>query len=138
VTLLVTIQVEGFHMATSAKERQQKHRERLRNQGKKQLLVTLEPKAFKALDRICKKNGFTHNQGINDTLLQAVAGVKARETDKQIKARIKAEMDLKKVEAEKLKLEKELAETLVAMEKMGKKLTVMKPGEDGVYKPDAV
>ncbi len=137
-------------MAISAKERQQKHRERLRNQGKKQLLVTLEPKAFEALVRICKKNGFTHNQGINDTLLQAVAGVKARETDKDVRTRIRAETALKKAEAqkikeetaqksaevEKIKQERWLLETVIGMGKQDKKLTLMKPSEDGVYKPD--
>jgi len=58
-------------MAMTAKERQKLRRERLRAEGKKQMIITLDPDVSEKLADKCDKEGLTYSQGINALLRES-------------------------------------------------------------------
>jgi hypothetical protein len=57
-------------MAKSARERMQEYRQRLREEKKKQVLVTLEPAVQEMIEDIRKKEGLTYSEAVNTLVLK--------------------------------------------------------------------
>lgn len=114
-------------MAKTAAERQRERRERLRQEGTRELLVTLDPAALKALDRLCK-SGQTASMAICFALRQSVAGLTKPESKRALTARLNAERDIEKAKAK-------TAEALLELSKRGVEIQDFDREEDGVFRP---
>lgn len=114
-------------MAKTAAERQQDRRKRLKDTGKKEVLVTLDQEALKALDRLCK-NGQGQSEAICNALRQSVAGLAIRETEEALALRLKEEKKIEEIKAR-------TAATMLEIAKCGREVQVCTRDKDGVFRP---
>ena len=112
-------------MATSPSERQRARRKRLREAGARELLVTLQHDALSALNRLCEE-GRTASEAISYALLQSVSVAKP-ESRKDLQARLKAEAEIERSNAETLK-------ALLELKARGVVVKEAVCGEDGVFR----
>lgn len=120
-------------MATSSCARQRSRRERLRESGARELLVTLYPDSLKALERLCQ-GGASISEAISQALIQAVAGPAKRESEKALRARRKAEVDLEKAKARTEEAKAATYAKLIELQDRGIVINDLFCDVDGVYK----
>lgn len=113
-------------MAKTAAERQRAKRERLAEQGAKQVLITLSPAAVWALEWL-QQPGRTKSEAVEHALLLAIAGKNTPEKAKAKKVGVKSE----RLTAEE---QARTTEALTALKDRGVAVHEVERGKDGVFR----